>query len=151
MLDLEKRKLQIENLSREEKQQALKIRRLAWEALESATRKRITTTLSEEMQQQRVSIIAPIIADYLKLNQKYRVENANTLVEYDREQKTLTYIDKNDKNEFLIARLSDNGSWKNLGSSISKTKEDYFINVVNKKISELKPKINSKLKPKRFR
>lgn len=114
------------------------LKHLAWQRLDPETQCKITANLSIDIQQQRIAKVAPIVADYLKLNQKYRVENTNTLVEYNREEKILTYLNKNDKNEFFTARLSTDGSWQNLKSNISQAKESLFLTEVKDKITQLR-------------
>jgi hypothetical protein len=94
--------------------------------------------LSNELQQRRVNNIAPILIDYLRLNQKAKVENARTIVEYNPETKMLTYQNKAD-NQYLKARF-DKGKWIDVGSNISSNKESQFVNEIARKINRNKPK-----------
>jgi hypothetical protein len=94
--------------------------------------------LSNELQQRRVNNIAPILIDYLRLNQKAKVENARTIVEYNPESKMLTYQNKAD-NQYLKARF-DKGKWIDVGSNISSNKESQFVNEIARKINRNKPK-----------
>jgi len=128
-----------------------KLKRLAWNNLEQCTKAKITATLFEGVQQQRIAKIAPIVADYLKLNKKYRAESSNTFIEYSREQKILTYIDKNNHHEFFRAKLSSSGDWKNLDSNISQKKEAYFLHEVKEKIALERSRKSSISEPKQSR
>jgi hypothetical protein len=88
--------------------------------------------LSNELQQRRVNNIAPILIDYLQLNQKSKVENESTIVEYNPESKMLTYQNNAD-HQYLKARF-DKGKWIDVGSNISSNKESQFVNEIATKV-----------------
>ena len=88
---------------------------------------------TREIQQNRVEKIAPILMDYLNLNQTFKVESAKSLIQFDRETKTLTYEDKADKNEYLSAQFKES-KWINKGSNITLNKEKYFTQVATAEI-----------------
>jgi hypothetical protein len=93
--------------------------------------------LSNNLQQRRVDKIAPILIDYLRLNQKAKVENIHTIVEYNPESKMLIYQNRGE-NQYLKAQLN-NGKWVDVGSNISSKKESQLVN-------EIAPKVRQKLK-----
>jgi hypothetical protein len=94
-------------------------------------------------QQDRIKKIAPILIDYLKLNQRKKVENDNSVVKFDSEAKIITYQDKVNSQEYLKAQYIEN-KWLDLGSNISQTKEFYFTDVVAVGIAKMQ---SEKLKP----
>ena len=61
-------------------------------------------TPTEEIQQTRVEKIAPILMDYLDLNQTFKAESTKSLIQFNQGTKTLTYEDKINKNEYLSAQ-----------------------------------------------
>ena len=88
------------------------------------------------VQQERVEKIAPILMDYLKLNEKSKVERDNLIVEFDSDTKILTYQDKLNSQQYLKAQYKDN-RWIDKGSNISQSREDYLLNVSAGKIKQL--------------
>jgi len=92
-----------------------------------------------ETQQMRVEKIAPILIDYLRLNEKKQVESDKSIVEFDSKNKTITYQNKIDKDEYLSAQYIDK-RWIDKGSNISQSKESYFTDDAAAKIERLKAK-----------
>ncbi|WP_036486844.1 hypothetical protein [Myxosarcina sp. GI1] len=98
----------------------------------------IKRELNKEKQQKRVDTIAPILSNYLNLNQTHKVDKASVLVEYLSDTKTIIFRDKNNPEESLEATWS-NGRWNDSGNTkISEDKEIYFV-------SEVAPKVNKAL------
>jgi len=85
-------------------------------------------------QQERVEKVAPILIDYLKLNQKQKVESRKSIIEFDSDSKSISYEDKQDNNEYLKAKYTK-GKWYNIDSNISQDKESYFIEIAAPKIA----------------
>lgn len=75
------------------------------------------------------------------------IENNSSLVRFDHKNKIILYFNKIDPKEYLQAQYID-GKWSNVGSNISKSKEKYFLNVVDKEILNLTTKHRSKNKKK---
>lgn len=94
------------------------------------------------LQQRRVEQIAPIMIEYLKLNKKPRVENDNSIVEFDSKTKTVTYQNKIKEIEYLKAQYAG-GKWIDIGSNISGEKEADILNRIAPRIQqELNQKIS---------
>ncbi|MEY2831496.1 MAG: hypothetical protein RLZZ574_754 [Cyanobacteriota bacterium] len=90
-------------------------------------------------QQDRVEKIAPILIDYLKLNQNKTVENDNAVVKFDSKTKIITYQNKINPQEYLTAQYVEN-KWLDLGTNISQTKESYFTNIAAVNLAKLQSK-----------
>jgi hypothetical protein len=90
-------------------------------------------------QQDRVEKIAPILIDYLKLNQNKTVENDNGVVKFDSKTKIITYQNKINPQEYLTAQYVEN-KWLDLGTNISQTKESYFTNIAAVNLAKLQSK-----------
>jgi hypothetical protein len=90
-------------------------------------------------QQDRVKKIAPILIDYLKLNQNKIVENGNSVVKFDSKTKIITYQNKIDPQEYLTAQYIEN-EWLDLGTNISQTKESYFTDIAAVNLARLQSK-----------
>ena len=67
----------------------------------------------------KVERIAPILLDYLKLNQDTQLESDRSVIMFDKEKQILIYQDKLDSNEQLKAQYK-NSRWLNLGSKVSR-------------------------------
>ena len=80
-----------------------------------------------DVQQKKVELIAPVLLDYLRLDNLPRRENETTIVEYDSASKTISYQNKIEQNQYLKAQYIDN-KWINRGSNISESKELEILN-----------------------
>ena len=96
-------------------------------------------------QQRRVEKIAPILLDYLDLNQKKEVENDNSVVKFDSDTKTISYQNRSNSEEYLKAQYVK-GKWIDRGSNISKSKESYFVNIATSEIAQRQESSNSRNK-----
>ena len=98
------------------------------------------TKQKEDNQQEKVKQVAPILLDYLKLKNRYKVESDYSIIELNKNEKIITYQSKSNLNEKLKAQWHDN-RWINLESNISDDKLRYF------KV-EIAPKIEERLEEK---
>ena len=96
-----------------------------------------------KLQQQQVEKIAPALLDYLKLNQKHRVENTDSVVTYHCDSKSIGYLNKHDSSQYIEAKFID-GRWQDLGSNISPAKAAYLINAAPKIRRQLEQKSNAR-------
>lgn len=97
--------------------------------------KQINQTLKEEKQQKRVETIAPLLVDYLNLNRTSNISKANFSIEYNSNERTITFENHKNPSEFLKAQLKDD-KWLDLGSSISQSEESRFTERVAPKLKK---------------
>ena len=86
-------------------------------------------------QQYNVERVAPVLENYLKLNRKNKVENKDSVVEYDKVTKILKYNSKSNFQQRLTAKRESNG-WQDIDTCLSDRKVTYFLEQVAPKINK---------------
>lgn len=95
-----------------------------------------TLNIINKSKKQEVEKIAPILFEYLQLNQKIRVENERTIIQLNTANQSISYFNKLDKNEYLKAQYVA-GKWRDCGSNISVQKAKYFLDEAAPKIKQI--------------
>jgi len=90
---------------------------------------------TEDTQQKRVNNVAPVLTQYLLLEDSYEISTSSASIKFDLKSKVLTYQDKNNPDERLKAKRGS-GEWIDVGSSISADKESYILNKVSPAIEQ---------------
>jgi Holliday junction resolvase len=100
------------------------------------------TSSQTDVQQKRVELIAPVLFDYLGLENKPSRENKNVVVEYDSVNKIISYQNKTEPSQYLKAQYINN-KWIDQGSNINESKES---EILNKAAPEIRRRLQLKAK-----
>ncbi len=93
------------------------------------------TLTNNSEQQNKVEQVAPVVADYLKLKGKSKVEGKRHTSSLNEESRTVALVDNKTKETVMKAKY-DGEKWQDLGSNLSDKRTDYFTKRVGPKVKK---------------
>ncbi|MGB3401159.1 MAG: strawberry notch C-terminal domain-containing protein [Microcoleaceae cyanobacterium] len=122
-----------------------------FQSIQAVLVQRIEETERNKKQQDFVEILAPLVADYHDLlSSDEQLISSLYRTEWDAQQQLLTLTDKDEREDILIAQLTEKG-WKNIDSQLSRWQvdelEDYLISTLDSHTEELQTKRFEAIQP----